>query len=154
MRTSSDRLRAGDIPQARDSQQQTIDRLDDLIEKIQQASEQADNQTEVASERRQSKAQADSPAMEQQSEQDQKRELPERSDSTAIPGSGDPGARGNIASGTIIAPRPAEALSRGVWGHLPERVRREIDAITTEQYHPKYRRLIEDYYRRLSELEP
>ena len=38
-----------------------------------------------------------------------------------------------------------------VWGHLPERYRRHVQNAGTVEFLPQYRKLIEDYYRRLSE---
>jgi hypothetical protein len=44
-----------------------------------------------------------------------------------------------------------KALISRVWGHLPETVRGQMQAPFSEQFLPKYERLIEDYYRRLAE---
>ena len=38
-----------------------------------------------------------------------------------------------------------------VWGHLPERYRRHVQNAGAIEFLPQYRKLIEDYYRRLSE---
>lgn len=38
-----------------------------------------------------------------------------------------------------------------VWGQLPERFRRQIQNVSRIEFLPKYRKLIEDYYRRLAE---
>jgi len=38
-----------------------------------------------------------------------------------------------------------------VWGHLPERYRRHVQNAGAVEFLPQYRKLIEDYYRRLSE---
>ncbi len=38
-----------------------------------------------------------------------------------------------------------------VWGHLPERLRRQLQSSGAIEFLPKYRQLIEDYYQRLSE---
>ncbi|MCA9220176.1 MAG: hypothetical protein KDA71_07590 [Planctomycetales bacterium] len=40
-----------------------------------------------------------------------------------------------------------------VWGHLPARVREQMQNATVEQFLPKYERLIEEYYKRLAETE-
>lgn len=48
----------------------------------------------------------------------------------------------------------AAALQRAVgevWGHLPERVRRQMRSAAGVEFLPQYRRLIEAYYRRLAE---
>jgi hypothetical protein len=45
----------------------------------------------------------------------------------------------------------AQNLLKAVWGHLPERVRQEVQNASVEQFLPKYEKLIEDYYKRLAE---
>ncbi|MCU0960740.1 MAG: DUF4175 domain-containing protein [Pirellulaceae bacterium] len=57
------------------------------------------------------------------------------------------------ADGQPAAARPAD-LARAVqdmWGHLPERYRRQVQNVDAVEFLPAYRTLIEDYYRRLSE---
>jgi hypothetical protein len=44
-----------------------------------------------------------------------------------------------------------QALVKRVWGHLPDRVRQEMQNATVEEFLPKYQELIEDYFRRLAE---
>jgi hypothetical protein len=48
-------------------------------------------------------------------------------------------------------PTDVKTLISRVWGHLPETVRGQMQAPFSEQFLPKYERLIEDYYRRLAE---
>jgi hypothetical protein len=38
-----------------------------------------------------------------------------------------------------------------IWGHLPERLRQQMQNADAIEFLPQYRQLIEDYYRRLSE---
>ena len=38
-----------------------------------------------------------------------------------------------------------------IWGHLPERYRRQVQNAGAVEFLPQYSKLIEDYYRRLSE---
>ncbi|MBX3423657.1 MAG: hypothetical protein KF752_19035 [Pirellulaceae bacterium] len=40
-------------------------------------------------------------------------------------------------------------LQRGVWGHLPERVRSQLEARMVDQFLPSYRQQLEAYYRAL-----
>jgi cell pole-organizing protein PopZ len=44
----------------------------------------------------------------------------------------------------------ADVLRR-FWGHLPDKLREQMQASLSEQFLPKYERLIEDYYKRLAE---
>lgn len=46
-----------------------------------------------------------------------------------------------------------DLLSR-IWGHLPDKMRSEMQASLSEQFLPKYERLIEQYYKRLAEERP
>jgi hypothetical protein len=43
---------------------------------------------------------------------------------------------------------------RRIWGHLPEKRREEMQASLSEQFLPKYERMIEEYYKRLAEERP
>jgi len=45
-------------------------------------------------------------------------------------------------------------LMRRLWGHLPEKVREQMLNAPVEQFLPKYEKLIENYFRRLSEERP
>ena len=59
-------------------------------------------------------------------------------------------------SGQSVSPAddPTGAVRRAmgeIWGHLPERYRRHVQNAGTVEFLPQYRKLIEDYYRRLSE---
>ena len=42
-------------------------------------------------------------------------------------------------------------LFRRIWGNLPDKLREEMQASLSEQFLPKYERLIEEYYKRLAE---
>jgi hypothetical protein len=41
-----------------------------------------------------------------------------------------------------------------IWGNLPDKLRDEMQASISEQFLPKYERLIEEYYKRLAEDQP
>jgi len=45
-------------------------------------------------------------------------------------------------------------LFRRIWGNLPDKLRDEMQASISEQFLPKYERLIEEYYKRLAEDQP
>lgn len=42
-------------------------------------------------------------------------------------------------------------MLRRIWGHLPEKMRDQMQAQLSEQFLPKYEKLIEEYYKRLAE---
>ena len=48
-------------------------------------------------------------------------------------------------------PANMDDLVREVWGHLPDKIRAQMQNVTVEQFLPKYEALIEDYYKRLAE---
>jgi len=56
-------------------------------------------------------------------------------------------------------PEPVETADvkdvlRRFWGHLPQKVRDDMQASLSEQFLPKYERVIEEYYKRLAEERP
>jgi hypothetical protein len=46
--------------------------------------------------------------------------------------------------------RQMEALFKQAWGHLPERIRDEMESAASERFLPKYEKIIEEYFRRLA----
>ncbi len=44
-----------------------------------------------------------------------------------------------------------DELVKQVWGHLPDKVRGQMQNVSVENFLPKYEKLIEDYYKRLAE---
>jgi hypothetical protein len=44
-----------------------------------------------------------------------------------------------------------QILLRQVWGHLPPKIRDQMQSGLIEEFLPKYERLIEEYYSRLAE---
>lgn len=51
------------------------------------------------------------------------------------------------------APQPTDvrSLLERIWGHLPDKTRSEMQNALSDQFLPKYERLIEEYYKRLAE---
>ena len=77
----------------------------------------------------------------------------------AKPGPGKPGA-GPATGGTPGGPAPQtpappaeDAVAKQVWGHLPERLRQEMNQYYKEQFMPKYGDLLRQYYGALAERE-
>ena len=58
-----------------------------------------------------------------------------------------------IERGTKEAVEAADVkdVLRRFWGHLPDKVREQLQSSLSEEFLPKYERVIEDYYRRLAE---
>lgn len=49
-----------------------------------------------------------------------------------------------------VAKRTAE-LQQSVWGHLPDRVRQQLQAAMPDSFHPRYQQAIIDYYRSITD---
>ncbi|MDX1946412.1 MAG: hypothetical protein SFU86_13510 [Pirellulaceae bacterium] len=47
-----------------------------------------------------------------------------------------------------------QEVLRRFWGHLPQKLRDQMNAAGSERFLPKYERLIEEYYKRLAEDRP
>jgi len=58
-----------------------------------------------------------------------------------------------VPAGALPALNPQQLAPR-LWGHLPEKLREEMQSALGESFVPKYERLIEQYYRRLAEQPP
>lgn len=58
-----------------------------------------------------------------------------------------------VDKGTAKSDNAAELqkMIKEVWGHLPPRLREQMQNVTDEQFLPQYEKLIEEYYRRLAE---
>ena len=92
----------------------------------------------------------------------QQRQSPQGTEGDKKPGqngdrkTGHQAARDSTDSGQSVNPADdnTEAVRRAageIWGHLPERYRRHVQNAGAVEFLPQYRKLIEDYYRRLSE---
>lgn len=112
------------------SQQQIVDRLDSLIEAL-ASTRQARTQRQR---RPNSGDQGDQPGAKTGREA-------ARNDA----GPADEQGAGQVPSPTMQGP-----VSE-IWGHLPDRYRRQIRSASAIEFLPKYRKLIEDYYKRLAE---
>ena len=160
MLQASERIRLGKTNQ--DTQQLQIAAIQALDEWISQTEQQ---KSEQRSEPQQIQPQSNARQAEQK-KQESGNDATKQDDGGEQQPASDGGKRSGSQSGntpTSVAGEgdsneeamlPSKVLSRGVWGHLPERMRRQLDAVSAEQYLPAYRRLIENYYRRLSEQSP
>lgn len=61
-----------------------------------------------------------------------------------------PGSEAGSNPGVIVNAGPSQGMREAVWGHLPERVRGELQATLPEKYLPQYRDAISEYFRQLS----
>jgi hypothetical protein len=58
-----------------------------------------------------------------------------------------------VEKATVQSDNSAELqkLIKEIWGHLPARMREQMQNVSEEQFLPQYERLLEEYYRRLAE---
>ena len=69
------------------------------------------------------------------------------------PGGKTPGAEGGGSQPPMPKPAlpPDDAATKQVWGHLPDRLRQEMNQYYKEQFMPKYNDMLRQYYNRLAE---
>ena len=62
---------------------------------------------------------------------------------------------GNTGTGSKSKPALPfdDAVTKQVWGHLPERLRQEMNQYYKEQFMPKYGEMLKQYYGSLAERE-
>jgi hypothetical protein len=65
--------------------------------------------------------------------------------------SGAPVAHSHAPSASLLPQHDIDRWLNNMWGHLPQRVRNQLQAPRSEQFLPKYERTIEEYYLRLAE---
>ncbi len=124
-----ERLQQRDVsPATQQTQQKIIEDLDELIAALAERQQSEQRQRPSTS---QGKKQPSTRASQQAAR-----------DSTAQAG------QGESQAGETAAMRRAASE---IWGHLPERLRRQMQSAGAVEFLPKYRELIEDYYRRLAE---
>lgn len=119
-----------------------VKQLDELIDQLekQQASEQ-NNSTKQS----QTQMQRQQQAQGAQGNQGEMSSKPARSKSSQ------PGDGSNEATNSDLTVRTRDpaALQQNVWGHLPARVRSQMQSRMVEEFLPSYRSKIEQYYREL-----
>ncbi len=129
MQLVQERLFQRDVSsQTQQTQQQIVTELDELIAAL------AAQQKSSLQRRR-----SPSPGDDQQALQTGKQ--------AARDSDGQPGNEETRAAETAAMQQAADEI----WGHLPERFRRHMQNPGAIEFLPKYRRLIEDYYKRLAE---
>jgi hypothetical protein len=81
-----------------------------------------------------------------------------RSEQKAATSANSPTREGNSVPTSRMPARtgPPETLAdvvKDIWGHLPDTMRQEVDQYYREQFMPRYRDLLQQYYLRLAETE-
>jgi hypothetical protein len=161
-----------DCDAGRDTQQlqkQVLENLDKLLERAKnppppsespmsgsaqkdpQSGDQSKSQPSSATSSRREKRAAE--RRQQQQARGSQRRQPGSTDPAALPG-----ANGNPPPDRRMTTRtsPAESLAdvaKDIWGNLPDTLRQEFDHYYREQFMPRYRDLLQQYYLRLAETE-
>lgn len=134
MEESEKRLNSGDTgPGTRQLQQNVVKRLEELIRQAEGASASASA----------SARQSQTPPMPSSEEADD-------SATAARPGENQPG-RGETQGGGENSAEDLRMVLQRIWGELPQRERDILMQRGAESFLPKYRPMIEAYFRRLSE---
>ena len=125
-------------------QQQVIDDLDKLIDQLAQQQCQNCQQSPSASQS-QSQQQAKQSGQQQQESQTSQQAT---SSQTAAE---DSSARLEEGTGAADQLESVPAIYKELWGHLPETVRQQLLQAPSDQFLPKYEKLLQKYFRRLAE---
>jgi DNA polymerase III gamma/tau subunit len=155
-----DRMKvAADLLQQGRSDQQTVEvqssivsQLDELIEQLQQqqkSSQQSSNQ-QMQQMRQQQMQPSQSPQSSSSKQNESSATKPDEANDAGSETGTTPGDRGESVDAALRRNDPA-ALQQSVWGHLPDRVRSQMQSRMVEEFLPSYRQHIEAYYRALLE---
>lgn len=125
-------------------QAEIVQQLDDLISRLEQQEKSQQPSSQRSSQQRQQR--------QQMSQSENPTTANNKSDQTTV---GDqPGSeRSDQPKSTDMSVRTKDpsALQQSVWGHLPSRVRTQMESRMVEEFLPSYRAKIEEYYRSLME---
>ncbi len=128
-------------------QRDIVKDLDELIEQSQrqQQQQQQQQQSSQSSSSRRQRQQASQKRSGQQNRQvsSQKSGQPNQKNTGQNPGAGGMGDKKNAG--------PNADLYKDIWGHLPETLRKEMDAYSRVEFMSKYNDLLQQYYKRISE---
>ncbi|MEZ6067523.1 MAG: hypothetical protein R3B90_17845 [Planctomycetaceae bacterium] len=140
MRTAGSRLAEGQIEAAIESQQAALNQLDELLQALQSRRERQPGTAPTSAD--------PTPAGESATNPD------EEGQQTGEPGSSP--ARESLSNSGSAHPvtvniQRRRDLAHAVWGHLPDRVREQMQQSYRERYLPEYEDLVERYYEALAE---
>ena len=130
-----------------------VQRLDELIEQLEKTPR---NQEPPPSEKdKQQREQTSQMEQDQSSTRQSRQNRPSTSESqeqtqNASDNQQQPGVQGRQINSEVGISDP-KALQEDVWGHLPERLRTQMQSKMVEQFLPSYREQIEAYFRALLE---
>lgn len=138
-------------PQTRELQGDIVLRLDQLIDQFQKSQDSSKSKLSQSEQQRQQSSEKTQTQSSSKASDSTNAEQTQDGDTAQNP-NGNPGHAQPAASVTVDLADP-EALQKSVWGHLPERLRMQMQARMVEQFLPSYREQIEAYFRALLEQE-
>jgi hypothetical protein len=142
MRLAQQRLAQEEIsPQTQGLQKQVVTELDALIKELQKQCKK--NSSNSASSQRPSGQNVQQPDQQPDAGQQRPSTKPARESTQRL----------GQENAQPADPAEVQALIKRVWGHLPDRARQEMQNVSVEEFLPKYRQVIEDYFRSLAEEE-
>lgn len=171
MQAVENKLKAGDAgDDTRGLQKQIVENIDKLMKKAQEPpsgdsapkSDSASKPQNNPSTGNSKPGPAQSASTRRERRQAQRKQQPSANNSTQRagsqpqPGTGQPTDPVGAVGRTALRTGPADSMAdvaKDIWGHLPESLRQEVDHYYREQFMPRYRDLLQQYYLRLAETE-
>ncbi|MFO0939260.1 MAG: hypothetical protein U0930_00690 [Pirellulales bacterium] len=126
-------------------QTEIVQQLDDLISQLEQQDKSQQKNSQRTSQQRQQRQESQS-QLENQSAANNKQKQ-----RTAGDQPGNESSEQARARDMSVRTKDPSALQQNVWGHLPSRVRAQMESRMVEEFLPSYRAKIEEYYRSLME---
>ncbi len=127
-------------------QNEIVQQLDDLISQLEQQEKSQQKSSQKSSQQQQKRSQETQSKTDNQSATKNQPNQPTAGDQ---PGNekADLAKTGDMT----VRTKDPSALQQNVWGHLPSRVRAQMESRMVEEFLPSYRAKIEEYYRSLME---
>lgn len=150
MQIAADYLQQGrSDKQTVELQSSIVGQLDELINQLQQQKSSPESNNQRLQQMQQQRATQKQQVESSNPNKSSSSESSSEDNGSSTSGDG-PGERLNPADPKLQRNDPA-ALQQSVWGHLPERVRSQMQSRMVEEFLPSYRQQIEAYYRALLE---
>jgi len=149
MRRAQQRLESGTTDvSAVEAQQAAIESIDALLQQVQQPQAAPPPPPEEASS---DEAAASEPQAGETSPPESEDGSPPEQGSASAAAGEVPSNDSLMGAAETEAATLRPSLQQAVWGHLPDRVRQQLQASMPEEFHPRYKQAINDYFRQLSQ---
>jgi hypothetical protein len=152
MKTAAVLLQQGTSDQqAVDVQTKIVSQLDQLISELEQQQKQQQSQkgSKQPSQQVQQQRAQNQDSEQSKSSKPSRQSLPKQPGEKGIEAGKQPGDQDNQSLDSELRRNDPAALQQNVWGHLPEKVRSQMQSRMVEEFLPSYRQHIEAYYRSL-----